>query len=219
MSDAIRSARMYAYENPRAEVQALVPATARRILDLGCSSGALGAALKQRQDVEIVGVEYDPEYAEAARARLDEVHTGDLETFFDSGVELGRFDCIICADVLEHLREPWDVLAAAVEHLEPGGTVVVSLPNIRYWHTFWMLGVRKTFPRTDFGIFDRTHLRFFTVHDAQAMVESAGLRVTEIAPQFRLRPDRHDDPVPALLKRRPFRSFVAFQYVISATRG
>ncbi len=113
----LRRLRAGAYENPRPEVQQLVPRTARRILDLGCSSGALGAALKARQGAEVVGVELDSAYAADAARRLDRVIVGDLATIDLGAQELGTFDCLIAADVLEHLTDPWATLRRAVIQL------------------------------------------------------------------------------------------------------
>lgn len=220
-AQAPRDLRSYAYENPRPEVQALVPPDVRRVLDLGCSSGALGAALKARQGVEVVGVECDPEFVVGARRVLDRVFEADLATFFSQpgvAAELGTFDCVIAADVLEHLPDPEPVLAAAVEHLPAGGVVVVSLPNIRYWHTFWALGARGTWPQLDCGIFDRTHLRFFALRDAWALIEGAGLRVEQISRQYRLRPLDLPRARPGVLGLPGLRAFFAFQYVIAARK-
>jgi methionine biosynthesis protein MetW len=206
-----RARRVHAYENPRPDVQALVPPDARRILDLGCSSGALGAALKARQSAFVTGLEADPGYAAAARERLDEVIEADLEQPLPDSLR-GDYDCLVAADVLEHLADPWRVLAAAVTHLRPGGTAVVSLPNIRYWHTFYALLVRRSWPRDDFGIFDRTHLRFFARRDAVELLESAGLAVERVEAMPRLVPGR-DTSAPWPLRLSPF---FAYQYVLSA---
>ena len=104
---ALRGARHDAYESTRPDVQALVPASARRILDLGCAAGHLGAALKQRQAAEVVGIELDEDYAVDARERLDLVVQGDVSAVLrDSAPELGSFDCLIAADVLEHSSTP-----------------------------------------------------------------------------------------------------------------
>lgn len=204
-----------AYENPRPELQARVPRDARRVLDLGCSSGALGAALKARDGCEVVGVERDPAYAERAAARLDAVHVGDLDSF--DLTALGRFDVVIAGDVLEHLVDPWRVLASATALLEPGGTVVVSLPNVRYWETFWQLGVRGTWPRRSLGIFDRTHLRWFTLRDAYGLLDAAGCDVVHVDRLLRLSPE---GPVrtSAVLGRLPGRTFLTFQHVLTGTR-
>lgn len=189
------------YENPREDVQALVPAGARRVLELGCATGLLGAALKARQGAEVVGVEVDPAYAREAAERLDRVVEADVEAMFAGGAAAaeavgrlgGPFDCLIAADVLEHLRDPWSVLRGAAALLEPGGHAVLSLPNVRYWETFFQLGVRGRWPRRDFGIFDRTHLRWFTLADARALAEQAGLEMVRIVPQYRLRPPKGPD--------------------------
>ena len=219
MSTDLRPARAHAYENPRPDVQALVPAGARRILDLGCSSGAVGAALKARQRAEVVGLEIDASYAADAAARLDRVIHADLEAFDDLD-GLGTFDCLVAADVLEHLRDPWAVLARFAALLEPGGTAVVSLPNVRYWETFWQVGWKGTFPRRHEGIFDATHLRWFTLWDAYELLRHAGLEPVTVSRQMRFTPrgtryDRHA----ARLERTPLRPFLTFQHVIAARRG
>jgi methionine biosynthesis protein MetW len=199
-----------------------VPETARRVLDLGCASGALGAALKARQGCEVVGVELDPGYAADAEAKLDRVVCADLEQLArreDLERDLGRFDALIAGDVLEHLVDPWSVLRVFAGLLEPGGSAVVSLPNIRYWDTLRQLVLRGTWPRQDFGIFDRTHLRWFTLSDARELIEQAGLEVVEVSPQYRIRPigSRFDSRI-RWVDRTKLRGFFAFQYVIGARR-
>jgi methionine biosynthesis protein MetW len=213
----LRRLRAGAYENPRPEVQALVPGTARRILDLGCSSGALGAALKARQRAEVVGVELDPSYARDAGERLDRVIVGDLETLDLAAQDLGgAFDCLIAADVLEHLRDPWATLRQAARLVAPGGTVVVSLPNVRYWETLVTLLVHGSWPRRDQGIFDRDHLRWFTLSDARELLSQAGLRVTDVSPRYRLAPDDwRTERQGRRFARTPLAPFFVFQYVLA----
>jgi len=218
-----RAARRAAYENPRPEVQALVPREARRILDLGCSSGAVGAALKARQDAEVVGVELDPDYARDARERLDRVVEAELEALAerdDLEAELGRFDCLLAGDVLEHLRDPWTVLRRTAALLEPGGVAVVSLPNVRHWETFWALARHGTWPRRPEGIFDESHLRWFTLGDAYGLFTQAGLTVEAVDRQYRLVPasPERGAGVARALARTPLRPFVVFQNVIRGRR-
>jgi methionine biosynthesis protein MetW len=209
------SERAEAYEGERPEVQALVPASARRVLDLGCAAGALGAGLKSRADApEVVGVELDPGYAEHAAARLDRVVQGDVGEALARG-DLGRFDCIVAADVLEHLADPWQALRRATELLEPGGTVVISLPNVRFFETFWQLGVRGRWPRREQGIFDSTHLRWFTLRDALDLAQQAGLTVAEVRPLIRIRPaGSRFDRLFGWLGSTPLRELFAFQYLL-----
>jgi methionine biosynthesis protein MetW len=208
-----------AYEGDRPEVQTLVPVGARRILDLGCAAGALGAGLKRRGGAEVVGVEIDPGYADTAATRLDRVVQGDVAEVLARG-DLGRFDCIVAADVLEHLADPWLALRQAAALLEPGGTVVISLPNVRFFETFWQLGVRGRWPRREQGIFDSTHLRWFTLRDARDLAEQAGLTVAEVRPLVRIRPaGSRFDGLFGWLARTPLRELFAFQYLLRCELG
>lgn len=177
-ADAVRETRRLGYETPRPDVQRMVPLTARRILDFGCASGALGAALKQRQGAEVVGIEIVPEYAADAEQVLDRVICADATEALATE-DLGSFDCVIAADVLEHLVDPWTTLKSAVDRLEPGGTVVVSLPNVQYLRTYREL-VRGRWPREDVGPYDRTHLQWFTIKDAEDLLNGVGADVVDL---------------------------------------
>ena len=194
-----------------------MPAGARRVLDVGCSSGALGAALKaSRPGLHVTGLELDPDYASRAEARLDRVIRADAADL--DGLDAGLFDCVIFADVLEHLVAPERALRAAATRLAPRGAVVVSLPNVRYWETFWQLGVHGRWPRRSVGLFDRTHLRWFTLADAYDLVDAAGLAVERVERRL-LRPDgaRWPRPVEAVAARLPgVRTLMTLQNLIVA---
>lgn len=210
-----------AYETARPDVQAHVPASTHRVLDLGCAAGALGAALRAR-GTEVVGVERDADYACAAAARLDRVLCADLAELAsrpDLYEELGGFDCLIAADVLEHLVDPWTVLRAFAALLEPGGRAIVSLPNVRSWETFWQLGRHGRWPRRSVGLFDRTHLRWFTLADAHDLVAGAGLAVERVDRRL-LRPDGRPWPRPvarAVPHVPGLRTLLCLQHVIVAS--
>lgn len=179
-----------AYANPRPEVAALVPATAQRILDLGCSTGHLGGSLL-RGSREVVGVELDPRLAAEARTRLTAVVECDLEALAAGPLpdELREpFDCVIAADVLEHLRDPWSVVRWAAERLAPGGSLVVSVPNIRHLRTFWLLLVRRRWAYEPVGIFDRTHLRWFARANLPELLDGTDLQITELTRTYQLVP-------------------------------
>ena len=208
-----RAARAAAYESERAEIVGLVPVGARRVLDLGCSTGRLAAALKARQEVEVVGIEREPAYAAEARTRCDRVVEGDVE---DVPTDLGRFDCLVAADVLEHLVDPWSALEAYVRLLDPGCRAIVSLPNAAHWTTFAALA-RGSWPRRPEGIHDATHLRWFTLRDAIALCEGAGLRVehAERRPWVLWRGTRLDRHAGPLARLSPF----TFQHVLAARRA
>src|SRR3954470_14511028 len=95
-----RAARAVAYERARPEVLEHVPLSARRVLDLGCATGATGRALNARQPARVPGGEREPEYAREAEGTPDRVIVGDAA---DPPRILGTYDALIAADVLEHL--------------------------------------------------------------------------------------------------------------------
>jgi methionine biosynthesis protein MetW len=210
----LREERAAAYESVRPEIVGLVPVRARRVLDLGCSTGWLAGALKERGEVEVVGIERDPEYAREARERCDEVLEGDIEAL--ATADLGHFDCLVAADVLEHLVDPWGVLEAYVARLEPGCRAVVSLPNVGHWTTYAALA-RGSWPRRAEGIHDATHLRWFTLRDAIELLEGAGLRVEHVErrPWVLWRGTRLDRHAGALAGLSAF----TFQHVLAARRA
>jgi methionine biosynthesis protein MetW len=209
--------RALSYETPRAEIAARVPIDARRVLDLGCATGGLAMLL---DGVEVVGVEIDEGYAAAAERHCARVVRADIEELAqrDLAAELGRFDCLVAADVLEHLVDPWSALRAYAELLQPGGTAIVSLPNVGHWSTYAAL-VKGRWPRNPEGIHDATHLRWFTLRDARELVEQAGLTVATIDRRPRLirRGSRLDDLLgPAATRIPAVRTLVTFQYVLTA---
>jgi methionine biosynthesis protein MetW len=216
MAIELRELRRLGYETERPEVQALVPRSAGRVLDLGCASGALGAALKARQGAEVVGIELSPDYAADAAARLDDVICADVAEALEQPEGLGRFDCVVAADVLEHLVDPWTALERAAGLLNPGGVAVVSLPNVQYALTFWTLVRRGTWPRDPAGLFDATHLRWFTLRDARALFEGAGLEVEAVEPRYWF--DGWQLRVVRQLARTPLAPFLAGQYVLRGRR-
>lgn len=152
-------------------VAARVPETARRVLDLGCGTGALGAHLKRRPGLEVVGVTFSEEEAREARTRLDEVVVCDLEELDPAG--LGRFDCVVCSHVLEHLTRPEELLRRLRASLTADGLLVVALPNALYWRQRFEF-LRGRFEYTDGGLMDRTHYRFYDWRTARALLTDCG---------------------------------------------
>jgi SAM-dependent methyltransferase len=161
-----------------------VPAGAR-VLDVGCATGYLAAELGRR-GCTVDGVEVDPAAAEQARAHCREVVVGDLEApATHAAVEamLGGAapDVVLCADVLEHLRDPWSVLAWLRTLPAAEGEVIISVPNIAHWTARRAL-LRGRFDYAEFGLFDRTHLRFFTRDSARELATRAGFAVRQERP-------------------------------------
>jgi 2-polyprenyl-3-methyl-5-hydroxy-6-metoxy-1,4-benzoquinol methylase len=175
-----------------------------RVLDVGCATGYLAAELTKR-GCTVDGIEFDPIAAEQARAHCRAVVAGDVERETTRQAvermvaEGGRPDAIVCGDVLEHLRDPWDVLAWLRTLLAPGGVAVISVPNIGHWTARRAL-LRGRFDYTDFGLLDRTHLRFFTRATAAELARRAGFAV--LAERHAGAPLPLESRVPALARVR-----------------
>lgn len=169
-----RSCESPYYEFARPEVARLVPQSTTNLLELGCAAGALGAALKASHGCRVTGIELVPEVARRATERLDRVIVGDCEALdFESLFGDERFDCLVAADVLEHLRDPLDLLARLRRYLAPEATLVASFPNVRHFSVVAAL-VDGYWTYADAGILDRTHLRFFTRREFARLLHDAG---------------------------------------------
>jgi SAM-dependent methyltransferase len=158
-------------------VLSLVPPAAR-VLEFGCATGYMSAVLGERLGCAVTGVEFSPEAAEAARPRCERVIVADAERL-DLAEALGetRFDAILFADVLEHLREPGLLLGRVRPFLAEGGSVVASIPNVAHGSVRLAL-LNGEFRYRDTGLLDSTHLRFFTRESVDDLFEQAGYAVT-----------------------------------------
>lgn len=209
------------YVGARGDVAALVPAWCRRILDLGCATGSLGALIKQsRAEAFVVGVERDAAMAAMAGQRLDRVIQADIvEALHSSELSDERFDCIILADILEHLLDPWATLKDASTRLAHPGTVVVSLPNVRHYTTLTHVLLRKRWPYRDRGIHDRTHVRFFAQRNVEALFEQAGLRIDRIKRNYRVfEAPYRVNRFARVIAVPPLRDLLTYQYLVVGSR-
>ena len=160
------------FEFERPELLALVPLDARDIVDVGCGAGRLGAAIKIRQEAKVTGIEMDSAAAAAARTRLDLVVEGDLERI-EWPFQPLSIDAAVCGDVLEHLRDPLALLRKIHSWLRPGGTLVVSLPNVRH-HSVVRGLLEGNWTYEAAGLLDHTHLKFFTKREIEKLLSRAG---------------------------------------------
>ena len=164
------------YRGARSEMLRYIPEGIETVLEIGCAAGGFGSQLKQRGVREVWGVEVVESAAQQAQNVLDKVLVGDIADLMDE-LPANYFDIVVCNDVLEHMVDPFTVLARIKSKLKRRGMVVCSIPNIRYYHTFRELALHKTWEYEESGILDRTHLRFFTVKSIRNMYERLGFEV------------------------------------------
>lgn len=155
----------------------MLPADYRRVLEVGCSSGQTLRWLRDRQPgVRTIGIELNPDLLGILEANVDEVHIGDAAK---PPPGIAPVDLMLFLDVLEHFASPGAVLASYLPLLAPGGTVIVSLPNVAHYSVSLPLLFRREFTYADAGILDRTHLQFFTDASAIALLNAHGLTSTD----------------------------------------
>jgi SAM-dependent methyltransferase len=149
----------------------------KRILDVGCGPGYLSSILAAR-GYRVTGVEQPGPYTASFPITVELVEA-DLE----QGLPLldGTFDYVVCADILEHLRRPDELLRQLRAVLAADGLLVASLPNSgNIWFRLNILLGR--FPQDDKGLFDRTHVRFYTWSGWVELFRSAGYAIESVQP-------------------------------------
>jgi 2-polyprenyl-3-methyl-5-hydroxy-6-metoxy-1,4-benzoquinol methylase len=183
-----------------AKVAAMVPRGAT-VLDIGAGPGILGQHLRDKRACTVDGIEGNPEAARHAEPFYRTLVVGNLESARLSELFGGRkYDAIICADVLEHLRDPSYVLAQLSALLTDEGRILISLPNVAY------AGVIAELLDGDFryrpdGLLDRTHVRFFARRTLTRWLDEHGLRV--VLADDVVRDHRSSEFAPELFERLP----------------
>jgi len=147
-----------------------------KVLDLGAGPGVLGRYLAEALHCVVDGVEYNPAAAAEAAPWYRRLECADLEQIALADLFAGcRYDFIICADILEHLRRPGDLLAQLTDLLAPDGRVLLSVPNVAHAGLIGEL-LAGDFRYRPEGLLDETHLRFFSRASLLRLLEERGLR-------------------------------------------
>ena len=160
------------YSHERSDLLEWVGGDFARVLDVGCGAGSNAPWYRRHGAREIVGVEVDAPSAAHAAAVFDRVINEPVETAI--GQIEGPFDLIVCADILEHLVDPLSVVKQLRALSSDATVLAVSIPNIRFAPAMWRIAFGRGFQYEDQGIFDATHLRFFTKPDAYRLLREGG---------------------------------------------
>lgn len=180
------------YNNLNFNLLDAIDAQAMRVCEFGCGSGALARAYRKRNpQVHYLGVDREAEPLAQAADALDASLACDLNAVADwlqdpamaAALPMNAFDVVVFGDVLEHLYDPEAVLRQAVQRLRPGGQAVASIPNVQFWPALLQL-IHGHWPRADSGLFDRTHIRWFTLRNMRELFEAAGLTMSSAKPCY-----------------------------------
>jgi hypothetical protein len=192
----------------RPEILPFVPDHAQRVLDVGCDDGRFAAHLRRASPGRVIwGIDLKAGDAAPYDRRIRGRYPDDLPA-------VEPFDCVVFNDVLEHNVDPGAILRATVPLIHTTGTVVASIPNIRDFRVVVPLVVKGRFDYRDFGILDRTHLRFFTRATMRELFEGNGYVVSHQEP-INISEDGKRGLINRLSGRR-LTEFVAQQYVTVA---
>lgn len=159
-----------------------------RVLDVGCSTGNFGEALEKLKRCTVIGVDINQADISEARSKISAAHVLDITSGIGSQ-DLGSFDVILLADVLEHLPDPRTVLRTLHSHLNSGGFVVYSIPHMGHWSVRLDL-LEGRFPYTQLGLLDRTHLHFYDRYEIHDMFSAGGFVITAENPTVSGYPER-----------------------------
>lgn len=204
----------------------LIPVTAKRLIEVGCSSGALAREYKKiSPDCDYFGIEIDPDYTQLARRYCDDCTTLDIEAASeDFWSDHAARDCWIFGDTLEHLKDPWRVLRRIRETIPAHGAVVACIPNVQHWSMQVRLSVGD-FRYQSSGLLDRTHLRWFSRQTMIEMFNETGYAIEAGIPRIFNEPQR-DSFLPLIeeMARRAgvdpqiaIQDALPLQYVLRAT--
>jgi len=152
----------------------------KRVLEIGCGPGSITKVLAKQGGCQVTGLELDPEAIKDVTSHCVQVIQADLNSSewpsLLDGVE--RFDVVVAADVLEHLYDPWKTLQRMVPLINSNGYLVISLPHVGHAAVMSCL-INGDFEYRDWGLLDRTHIRFFGIENIKALFAQANLKIIE----------------------------------------
>jgi len=165
------------YEQCRDDILAVVPHHSKNVLSVGCGWGATEAKLVQR-GVRVVGIPLDSVIAESAKSRGIEILSPNFNRAKES-LTNEKFDCILLADVLQHLQNPGKILTEYAKQLDEQGYVIITVPNFNYIkHSCGIAANGKAFK--DGKIFDKTQIHFTTLKIVAGWLNQSELKIVEV---------------------------------------
>lgn len=167
--------RKYHYPDGfRLDIYRMIPPDGEVIGSIGCGRGGTEVELVE-EGRQVHGVDISEEAIAVARTRLSSARVIDPDTLYP--FEPGSLDGLILADVIEHLPTAWEALKHYAQMVKPGGWVVISVPNMRYFGALITFVVKGDWPELPMGIFDSTHIQVMTHKRLARWCANAGLKL------------------------------------------
>lgn len=152
----------------------------KRVLEIGPGPGSITKLLQAGGNCRVTVLECDSEAIKKVTPYCEVVIQADLNSSEWPHLlgDTGQFDVVVAADVLEHLYDPWTALQRMVPFVSPQGYLVISLPNVGHALVMSCL-LNGDFEYRDWGLLDRTHIRFFGLKNMEALFTQANLKIIE----------------------------------------
>ena len=167
------------FRHARPEMMAFIPSRRRTVLDIGCGEGWFSASITGAE--ELWGVEPDPKSVGVAQSSMHAVLAGTYDQVA-SRLPDNYFDVVVCNDVIEHMPDHDAFLRNIKRKIAPGGVIVGSVPNVRYFRNLFETLVLKDWDYREEGILDRTHFRFFTQKSLRRSLQASGFSIDVLKP-------------------------------------
>lgn len=164
----------------------------KKVLEIGAGPGSITKLLQIHNHCDVTAIEIDPTAIKKLSEFCEEIYQCDLNSnnWTESLATCGKFDVIVAADVLEHLYTPHNTLVSMKSLLADDGYVVVSLPHVGNNAVIASI-LDADFEYHNFGLLDKTHIRFFGIKNMQNLFENAGYNI--ISAEFVITPPKHTE--------------------------
>ncbi len=160
------------------------------IVDLGCGDGsALAVAAGQNPAHRFVGIDWSGDALRLAHARRLTLVRASVAEPAGLPVADGAADVVIMSELIEHLVDPDGAVAEIRRVLRPGGSLLLSTPNLAAWYNRGLLalGIQPVFSEVSLrGVFGRPgdvvagHLRLFTRRALTQFLAASGFRCVTV---------------------------------------
>ena len=150
------------------------------VLDVGAGNGLFAEVINELGiKVNLHGIEPNSTGAEIAATKYKTFFRGYLSDYIKSHDALNKYDAIVLADVIEHVPNSVDLLQEVQRLLNVDGVIYLSVPNVAFASLRASL-LNGSWEYQDWGLLERTHLRFFTKKTLMSVADSIGMQVESI---------------------------------------
>lgn len=152
----------------------------KRVLEIGAGPGSITKHLKYASNCQVTALELDCEAIKKLSPFCERIYQANLNepSWVDLLKDEGSFEVVVAADVLEHLYDPLAVLKQMTSFMNNDSCIIISLPHVGHSAIHVCL-IEEDFEYRDWGLLDRTHIRFFGIKNIQSLFENAGLKIVQ----------------------------------------